>query len=277
MKIEITPKRDIVFKRIFGTKGSEGILKDFLESILEMKIQSVSLDLATEILPEFETGKKTRIDVRTNLNDGTQVNVEMQIDTSAYSEKRCLEYWSRLYGNAIEAGEDYDVLRKTICIWILDGEVYEEFQKYHSKWKIQETELGLVGHFEEIEIHVIELSKFRRDAIIKPKKKEFWLSFIDYQNKEMVRMACEKNDKIAEAREILDKLHSDKEMMDLIRRQELYERDQIGALKRAKREGIEQGVKQEKRETAKKLKEMGMSISQISEITGLSEKEIKEL
>ena len=86
-------------------------------------------------------------------------------------------------------------------------------------------------------------------------------------------MACEKNDKIAEAREILDKLHSDKEMMDLIRRQELYERDQIGALKRAKREGMEL----EKRETAKKLKEMGMSISQISEITGLSEKEIEEI
>ena len=108
-----------------------------------------------------------------------------------------------------------------------------------------------MGHFEGIEIHVIELSKFRKDAIIKPKKKEFWLSFIDYQNKEMVRMAREKNDKIAEAREILDKLHSDKEMMDLIRRQELYERDQIGALKRAKREGMELGEKKRNRKRAK--------------------------
>ena len=64
-------------------------------------------------------------------------------------------------------------------------------------------------------------------------------------------MACEKNDKIAEAREILDKLHSDKEMMDLIRRQELYERDQIGALKRAKREGMELGEKKRNRKRAK--------------------------
>ena len=71
----------------------------------------------------------------------------------------------------------------------------------------------------------------------------------------MVRMACEKNDKIAEAREILDKLHSDKEMMDLIRRQELYERDQISALNRAKREGMELGEKKRNRkrcETTKK-------------------------
>ena len=36
-------------------------------------------------------------------------------------------------------------------------------------------------------------------------------------------------------------------------------------------------MEQRNKETAKKLKEMGMSISQISEITGLSEKEIKEL
>ena len=30
-------KKDIVFKRIFGSKGNEAILKDFLESILDKK------------------------------------------------------------------------------------------------------------------------------------------------------------------------------------------------------------------------------------------------
>lgn len=32
-KSSITPKHNLVFKRIFGEKGNEGILKDFLESI----------------------------------------------------------------------------------------------------------------------------------------------------------------------------------------------------------------------------------------------------
>ena len=40
---------------------------------------------------------------------------------------------------------------------------------------------------------------------------------------------------------------------------------------------MEQGIKQRNKEMAKKLKELGMSISQISEITGLSEKEIEEI
>ncbi len=78
MNLEITPKRDIVFKKIFGSKGNEGILKDFLESILEMKIKSLSLDLATELLPTYESGKESRVDVRTELENGIQVNVEMR-------------------------------------------------------------------------------------------------------------------------------------------------------------------------------------------------------
>lgn len=47
---KIIPKRDIVFKRLFGSVGSEAILKDLLEAILDTKIQSVKLDLDKEII-----------------------------------------------------------------------------------------------------------------------------------------------------------------------------------------------------------------------------------
>ena len=59
---KITPKNDIVFKRIFGTKGNEGILKDFLEAILDIEIEALELDLNTELLPDFLDGKKSRVD-----------------------------------------------------------------------------------------------------------------------------------------------------------------------------------------------------------------------
>ena len=38
----ITPKNDIIFKRIFGKRGNEEILKSFLESILDVKISEFS-------------------------------------------------------------------------------------------------------------------------------------------------------------------------------------------------------------------------------------------
>ncbi len=48
---EISPKQDIVFKLLFGSIESEkqGILKGFLESILDIKIDSLSLALPTEL------------------------------------------------------------------------------------------------------------------------------------------------------------------------------------------------------------------------------------
>ena len=43
---DITPKKDIAFKRIFGSKGNEAILKDLLESILDKKIESLPFKMA---------------------------------------------------------------------------------------------------------------------------------------------------------------------------------------------------------------------------------------
>ena len=90
INMDITPKKDLVFKRLFGSKGNEEILKDFLESILDVKIDSLVLDLNTELLPEFYEGKQSRVDVRTKLSDGTEVNIEIQADAKKYSDDRCI-------------------------------------------------------------------------------------------------------------------------------------------------------------------------------------------
>lgn len=57
---KIIPKNDIVFKRLFGSVGSESILKYLLEAILEVKIQSVKLDLDKEIMPKNIRGKRNK-------------------------------------------------------------------------------------------------------------------------------------------------------------------------------------------------------------------------
>lgn len=155
---KITPKNDVVFKRIFGKKGNESILKDFLESILEIEIESLTVDLGTEFIPEFYGEKLSRLDVVANLADGTIVNIEIQTNMHDFTDKRQLAYWSNLYLRQLQRGEDYKITNKTICIWILDGRVYD-FPKYHSKWKIQEIEYGSKKHFDDFEIHVIELKK----------------------------------------------------------------------------------------------------------------------
>ena len=275
--VGITPKRDVIFKRIFGVKGNEGILKDFLESILDIKIDSLELDLATELLPEFYEGKKSRVDVRTKLSDGTEVNIEIQMDKSQYSEKRCLHYWSKIYSNNLREGGNYTDLRKTVCIWILNEEVYQEFEDFQSKWEIMNKKYMNSKHFNELEIHVIELKKFRKLDIIKPSKKDFWLWFLDHTNGELIKMACVNNERIEEAREQLNKIRADKELMERIRLQEEYEYDERTSLVNAKEEGIKEGKVEKQKEIALKLLKLNLPIKQISEATGLSEEEIENL
>ena len=244
---------------------------------------------------------------------GTQVNVEIQVDMTKYSEKRDLVYWSKLYLNAMEKGEDYDKARKTICIWILDGEKYE-FEKYHSKWHITEDELREKGYFSDLEIHIIELKKFKKLDIMKPKKKEFWLWFLDYSRGEMVKMGCERYKEIKAAKEKLDKiLATEPAIREMIIQDEMNEltentlrhrkeeqaqriREGIKELREGRRElregkkELEEGEKrleenkkeleeqQEKiNNTIRKMKEKGLTTEEIKELTNLSEEEINKI
>ena len=271
----------LFLKEFFGAKGNEGILKDFLESILEIEIESLILDLNNELLPEFCDGKKTSVDVRTRLSDGTEVNIEMQMDSSKYSDKRCLQHWSKIYSNTLQKGEDYSTLRKSICIWILNGKVYKEFADIDSKWQIMNKKHMLTNHFEELEIYIIELQKLRESDRIKSSKKNFWLWFIDHTNEELVNMACVSNERIKEAREQLDKIRADEQLMEILRLQEKAELDERTLIVNAERKGLAsgmaKGMAKAKHETAIKMLELGIDIELIEKSTGLTKEEILKI
>lgn len=285
----ITPKNDVVFKRIFGKRGNEEILKSFLESILDLKISDLILDCNTEILPEIYSGKLSRVDVLARLSDGTLVDIEIQTKEKGFKEKRCLQYWSRLYSQDIEKGKDYLQLNKTICIWIVDSIVYEEFKEYESTWKVQETRYGIQGHFSDFEIHIIELQKFRNTDIIKPSKKEFWLWFIDYTKKELVNMGVKDVKELEKAYEEYKRITSDKALMNAIINMDMAEMDRAQEITDARQEGREEGIKEgevrgeargkeeNKIEIAKKMLEAKVDIEKISEFTGLTIEEVEKL
>lgn len=61
-------------------KGKEKILQAFLESILDIKINSLNLDKNTELLPDFYDGKTDRLDVLAQLDDGILVDIEVKVN-----------------------------------------------------------------------------------------------------------------------------------------------------------------------------------------------------
>lgn len=288
MRNNYTLKNDAFFKCLFGVKGNEMILKDFLEGILKCEISSVDMGVQTLLTPETINRKGGILDVKAKLEDGTKVDLEMQNVNQHNLLERAMFYYCKLYIEDLKAGKDYKELKKTIVIFILDFNYFDDIKFCHSKWITIDDKYDSKP-MQMMEIHFIELPKFRKEKFDRKNKLMQWLALIDYENKEWVKMAVEENEMVREASEKYDAIFEDEKeryladcvlKAQLARNTELRYATEEGEKRGEKlgeKRGEKRGKKLEKIETAKRLIESGAEISFVQKITNLSETEIKNL
>ena len=284
----LNPKTDYVFKRIFGHIGNEEITKDLLQSILDIKINSITVDHNTILEKDILDEKIGILDIKAVLNNNINCDIEVQVVDRHNIEKRLLFYWSKLYYQSISSGQDYEKLKKTIVILFSDYELdsLKEIPKFMTKWKIKEKDYTQFVLTDDLEICIIELPKFSKNKFMNSKTTlNNWLNFIN--NPEEPKMKDE-NKQVTKAREVLKEISSDAREIRLAELREKYIRDQKAIEDAGYYKGIEQGTKMEKIESekkllnqkieiAKKLLNQNIDIKIISETTGLSIKEISKL
>ena len=221
--------------------------------------------------PERYNEKGGILDVRATLSDGTKINLEMQMDKFGDIGKRSIFYLSKLYIKSIKAGTMYDDFPKTIVIFITNYTYFRDIEKYHTKWML--AEVDNVNHkLDNVEIHIIELEKFKAKTPDIENKLEQWLSYLDYDRKEWRKMAIQKNDKIKKAEKELQKLTQEQEEY-LAELEEKGRLDRMSIAYAAKKEGLTEA----KQETAKKMLELNLEIEIIEKATGLSKEELLKL
>ena len=272
------PKIDIIFQAIFGEVGSEHITKDFLEKILNRKIEKISLDKNPILRRELKEDKLGVLDIMTELDGKEKCNIEIQLSDKSNIIERVLYYWSRIYAKQLKAGNYYDKLEKTIVILIADFNIKGlEKLGYHSVWKIMETDnakkLILTDKFE---VDIIELIKIEG----KEKEKDQlldWLVFLENPESERVTQKMEENKNLKEAVEKLNKINEDEKMQRIIELREKAIRDEHAIYAKGVDDGIEKGAKGEKLQIAKNMIKKGMNVSDIIEVTGLTKEEIEKL
>lgn len=96
--------QDPVFQRIFGKIGNERITKPFLEKVLGIKIEDLTLDTNKRLIGNLIDDKVGRIDVKAKLNDGTKVIIEMQVARHSFIAERLLYYWAETYSEDLKKG-----------------------------------------------------------------------------------------------------------------------------------------------------------------------------
>ena len=277
---------DYVFKRIFGKGGNEKILKSLLEAILKINIQKIEVK-NPEIPKEAIDEKLSILDIKAEINENTIIDVELQVGNTTSIERRLVVYNAKLIAGEIKVSEKYQKAKDTIVICIMNDNVIKRnaylslaMLKYEKTEEIRYVDMKYEKEEEYltdmVKYYIIELPKFKKK---KPKVADLlekWLYVIGGDRK-MMEECKKENEEIKEAVEQLTQMSADEYERELY---EIRERSRLTyntEMYEARRKGIEEGKKQDRKEIAKKMKEKGTDITYIIEITGLTEEEIKEL
>ncbi|MEN6414774.1 MAG: Rpn family recombination-promoting nuclease/putative transposase [Veillonellales bacterium] len=266
---------DYLFKWVFGREENKEILLSFLNSVLSPSGQDELADIMLaerELDPEHIADKMSRLDILGKGNDGSIINIEVQIANQYDIDKRTLYYWAKLYQGQMQKGQRYKELSRTITVNVLNFAFLPKEEKYHSMFALYETETGYRLN-RDLEIHFLELSKWKQLQVPPRTRLDKWLMYLSNANpEEMEEIAMSEPAirKALSAEEIF--LKQDKERY-LYEMREKAILDHISAISGAEEKGRAEG----NRETAKRLLDMGMSVSDIAKATGLSETEVRQL
>jgi len=271
MRQLLDPKVDFVFKKIFGSEKHPNILISFLNAVIKPidKITGVELK-ETNINKDSLEDKFSRLDVKAITSTGEHINIEIQLKNEYNMIKRSLYYWSRLYSEQLNEGENYNKLARTICINLLNFK-YLKTENFHSNYRLKERTTN-----EELtdvqEIHFIEIPKLPKNADITDVLVA-WIEFLKDPNSEEVRDIEMTSEEVREAKTELIRLSNDDKERELYNLREKANKDRVSALEKAR----EDGEKNKAIEIAKTSFSQGLDIKTISLITGLSIEEIEKL
>lgn len=277
---------DVYFKCLFGSKGNESITKNFIESIIGEKMDSVTTDYKLELDKSSIVGKQMITDLIAKDQNLRKYIIEMQRKTHSYLPKRFLGYLSKAYVSDIKVSEDYDNLKRTVLIIIMkeDFPGISDISDYHTIWNFREQKHKDKILHDSLQVHIIELNKYIIQKHI-TKIVEPWLEFlINPYGKEVTHLAKTSEDlrkaveqlRLLEADEDVRRLADAEDFARLDRNSELKEEREIGRFE-GHTKGLLDGEKKAKLEMAKKLLKINTPIETVLEVTGLERYEIEKI
>ena len=283
----LDPKMDFVFKNIFGSEKNPKILISFLNATLKPKYLITAVEIKnTDINKDYIEDKFSRLDVKATTSNSEVINIEIQLKNEYNMIKRSLYYWSKLYSEQLNEGEDYNLLKRTICINILNFK-YLKTRKFHSGYRLKEIysneELTDVAEIHFIEIPKLEEGTDEKDMLAN------WIEFLKDPESEKVRNLEMNIEEIRQAKDELIRMSNDDTQREIYEMRAKTLKDKISALNQAERKGMEKGIKKglekgmekgkkEKAiEIAKSLLDIGLDVEMISTTTGLTIDEINSI
>ena len=292
---------DWAMKRLLRNKANFDVLEGLLTTLLGEKITIQRL-LESESNQEDEFDKYNRVDMLAEDSKGNLLLIEVQNNNEYAYFQRMLFGTSKLVTEYINRGEGYEKVRKVYSINIVYFALgHGKDNVYHGK-----TEFRGIHYNDLLELSPFQRQTFKVDAVsqlypeyyilkvngfdqVAKSPLEEWIHYLntgkipetyhapglDAARERLKIDRMSKDEKNAYYRH-MDNINLLKSNIKTEREEGKLEGLQEG-LQKGLQEGLQKGSREKALSIARKLKTAGMDETQIAEITGLKEEEIRKL
>lgn len=269
----------MAFNKIYGqdTEESNQALIALINTVTEDKPEisdTLIKDIDAFDSIEYSNGQYCGFgfDICLESDTGSLFSLQMENQPDEYFTGRCMVYMDYMR-------ESSDKLQKLIIVLFVAGEnLFKNTDSYHNVQNIRDEESGEVP-FDKVRVHFIEIDKVDSSKVVSDmtplERVSLYFRYANDPDKEaLLEQLIDSRDKaIVLAENIFKRLTADNwacKKMQIINK---YKAD----LSDAKEEGIEQGRAAEKKEMVKALKDKGVGVDIIAEVSGLSAKRIESM
>jgi len=293
----INPFTDYGFKKLFGEELNKDLLLDFLNELLQ-KEQGKIVDLnylKTEYVGYTLSDRKAVFDIYCENEKGEKFLVELQKTKQKFFKERTL-YYSTLPIREQAVKNNWDFSLKAVYVIAILDFVFEEDKNETEKFRydVKFTDIDTKKVFyDKLTFIYLEMPKFKKTIEEIETRYEKWLYVIrnlNILNRIPDKLREKIFDKVFETAEIAkftpEQVRSYEESLNVFRdiknsietaKEEGLKEGEIKGKIEGKIEGLKEGEIKGKIEIATKALKKGLSIKDISELTGLTETEIKKI
>ncbi len=187
--MNIDPKVDLVFKKLFATEENKDLLMSLINSIVPKNEQVVKVELKNPYqVSDYITGKNSILDIKATDENGIFYDIEMQIKHYDFYPKRTLYYWAKMFSKQIDKSPNktkhtvYKELTKCIVISFMDFVYFKEDEDYFRCMTIQDRKTNKQHQsLDYLDLYFIELPKFKEELTIMKNVRtaqDEWLTFL---------------------------------------------------------------------------------------------------
>lgn len=294
----LPPSDDRVFKLLLTADGSKPILMDLISAVIGRTVVDAEVR-NSEIPTENSREKAEKLDVNCRIDDGSQVDLEMQAsrieeipDGKHQNLKgKSVYYLCDLHSSQPSVGVRYDKLAKTYQVTFCAYTVFPHKEDYINSFSMRhDKDNELLS--DAIHVIYVELSKLHeimKKSVTDMTDLEKWAVFFRYAgdpiHRETVNKVIESKEALQMASTRLMSISKDEDERARFRSRRMYQSDLQSNLATAedrgraegRAEGIDIGRLEKGFEIAKKMLKNGKPLDEIAEMTDLPIEEIRKL